>query len=101
MRTETAILKNLLQNEEYTRKVLPFLKEDYFADFNERTIFLAVKYFVEKYNKPPTKESILIDLEKERNINEEQYGTIKEIINGFKKSEVDLDWLKDTTEKFC
>ena len=41
------------------------------------------------------------DLEKERNINEEQYGTIRDIINGFKKSEVDLDWLKDTTEKFC
>ena len=98
---ELTILCNLIYNEEYIRKVLPFLKEDYFADFNERTIFLAVKDFVEKYNKPPTKESILIDLEKERNINEEQYGAIKEIINDFKKSEVDLDWLKDTTEKFC
>ena len=98
---ELTILCNLIYNEEYIRKVLPFLKEDYFADFNERTIFLAIKYFVEKYNKPPTKESVLIDLEKERNINEEQYGTIRDIINGFKKSEVDLDWLKDTTEKFC
>ena len=98
---ELTILCNLIYNEEYIRKVLPFLKEDYFADFNERTIFLAIKYFVEKYNKPPTKESVLIDLEKERNINEEQYGTIRDIINGFKKSEVDLEWLKDTTEKFC
>ena len=47
------------------RKVFFVLKEDYFADFNERTIFLAIKYFVEKYNKPPTKESVLIDLEKD------------------------------------
>ena len=65
---ELTILCNLIYNEEYIRKVLPFLKEDYFADFNERTIFLAIKYFVEKYNKPPTKESVLIDLEKERNM---------------------------------
>ena len=65
---ELTILCNLIYNEEYIRKVLPFLKEDYFADFNERTIFLAVKDFVEKYNKPPTKESILIDLEKERSV---------------------------------
>ena len=54
MRTEAAILKNLIQNEEYTRKVLPFLKEDYFTENADKTLYGTVNEFVKKYNSLPS-----------------------------------------------
>ena len=72
MRTEAAILKNLIQNEEYTRKVLPFLKEDYFTENADKTLYGTVNEFVNKYNSLPSEEALQIELS-EVKMNEEEY----------------------------
>ena len=72
MRTETAILKNLLQNEEYTRKVLPFLKTDYFTENADKTVYDKIHDFVVKYNSLPSKEALVIELT-ETKMNEEEF----------------------------
>ena len=72
MRIETTILSNLVHNEEYTRKVIPFLRQDYFSDHVEKTIFRSILDYVEKYNNTPSLEAIDIDLQKIPQ-NEDQY----------------------------
>ena len=103
MRIETTILGNLLQNEEYTRKVLPFLKTDYFTNNDEKIVYDTVSGFVTKYNSLPTKEALSIELQ-EVKINEEEFKETMELLDEISnKTEeyTDLGWLLDTTEKFC
>ena len=103
MRIETTILGNLLQNEEYTRKVLPFLKTDYFTNNDEKIVYDTVSGFVTKYNTLPTKEALSIELQ-EVKINEEEFKETMELLDEISnKTEeyTDLSWLLDTTEKFC
>ena len=101
MRIETTILNNLLQNEEYVRKVIPFIEPEYFADFIEKTIFTTIKEYIQKYNDPPVVEALLIDVQKVA-LTEEQYGRVKEYIDThIKKTEVDFEWAVNETEKWC
>ncbi len=100
-RLETTILNNLFYQEEYARKVLPFLKEDYFGLRTEKILFTEIYKFVEKYNNLPTKESILIELSQRKDINEEEHTQLKDIINSITKLDSDPQWLLDTTERFC
>ena len=101
MRIETTILNNLLQNEEYVRKVIPFIQAEYFADFIEKTIFTTINEYIKKYNDPPVVEALLIDVQKVA-LTEEQYGRVKEYIDThIKKTEVDLEWVINETEKWC
>ena len=103
MRTETAILKNLLLNEDYTRKVLPFLKIDYFTEHADKTIYDKINDFVIKYNSLPSKEALVIELS-ETKMNEEEFKESMELldaINSDSEDYTDLGWLLDTTEKFC
>jgi len=100
-RIERTALKNLIYNEEYTRKVIPFLKPDYFENRAERHLFEEIQKFVIAYNKNPTKETLQIDLGKRKDLNEQEYNNIVEIIATLNKEEVDLEWLVNTTEKFC
>ena len=103
MIVETTILGNLLQNEEYTRKVLPFLKNDYFSRNPEKIIYGTVNDFVTKYNSLPTKEALSIELQ-EKKINEEEFKETMEVLDDISKDtqeHTDLGWLLDTTEKFC
>lgn len=103
MRIETAILKHLIYDEEYTRKVLPFLKDEYFTDRNERLIFSEIKQFIDKYNSNPTYESLVIQLNG-KNISEDEYRSTMEIINDIhstKDETCKLDWLIDKSEDFC
>ncbi len=100
-RLETTILNNLFFQEDYTRKVLPFLKEEYFSLRTEKILFREVYKFVEKYNNLPTKESILIELSQRKDINEEEHTQLKDIINSITKLDSDPQWLLDTTERFC
>ena len=72
MRTEIAILKNLLQNEEYTRKVLPFLKVDYFTEHADKILYEKVNTFVNKYNSLPSQEALQIELS-ETKMNEDEF----------------------------
>ena len=92
---------NLIHNEEYTRKVLPFLKPEYFEDRTERIIFSEISKFVSQYNKQPTKETLQIDIGKRKDLNEKEYQSIVDLISTLNKEEIDLDWLVNTTEKFC
>jgi archaellum biogenesis ATPase FlaH len=100
-RIETTILRNLFFNEDFTRKVIPFLKAIYFTKRDERLLFTEVDKFVNEYKNLPTKEAILIELNARKDINEEEYKSVKELIASISNEEVDNQWLLNTTEKFC
>ncbi len=98
---ERTTLSQLVYNEEYARKVLPFLKGDYFADKTERTVFEEIQKFVEKYNSVPSQTSLQIEVSDRGDLNESDYKKVIEVIKTLESTEVDYDWLVDTTEKFC
>ena len=103
MRTEIVILKNLLQNEEYTRKVLPFLKTDYFTEHSDKTLYEKINNFVTKYNSLPSHEALQIELS-EAKMNEEEFKDSSQLlqdIDSHAEDYTDINWLLDTTEKFC
>ena len=100
-RIENTILTNLFYNENYTRKALPFIKSYYFSKKDERELYAEVEKFVTKYKNLPTKEAILIELNNRKDLNEEEYKGIKDLFNTISYEETDLQWLLDTTEKFC
>ena len=100
-RIENTILTNLFYNENYTRKALPFIKPYYFSKKDERELYAEVEKFVTKYKNLPTKEAILIELNNRKDLNEEEYKDIKDLVNTISYEETDLQWLLDTTEKFC
>ena len=95
------ILENLIANEEYARKVLPFIKEEYFQDRNEKAIFSEIVSFATKYSKLPTKTSLEVELDNRKDLTEQQYKDITSIVSSFTEDVVDIEWLTDTTEKFC
>ena len=98
---ERTALRNLIHNEDYTRKVLPFLKPEYFQDRSERVVFTEIQKFISQYNKRPTKETLQIDLGKRKDLNEDEYKQIVSLITSLNPEDVDLEWLVNTTEKFC
>ena len=100
-RIERIILRNLFYNEEFTRKALPFIKSEFFTNHNESTLFGEINEFVNKYKNLPTKETILVELNKRKDLKEEELSEIKTIVNKLDNQEVELQWLLDTTEKFC
>ena len=100
-RIENTIISSLFFNEEYTRKVLPFIKEEYFSNRVEQLLFGEVFGFIEKYNNLPTKDAILIELNSRRDINEEELQHIKDYVVSVENTEADVQWLLNTTEKFC
>ena len=100
-RLETTILNNLFFQEDYARKVLPFLKEDYFPLRTDKILFTEIYKFVQKYNNLPTKESISIELGQRKDINEDEINKLKDNINSITKLDSDPQWLLDVTEKFC
>ena len=98
---ERTTLTQLVTNEQYARKVLPFMKKDYFADRTERTIFEEITKFVDKYNKIPTQTSLEIEVQGRKDLNEDEYKKVVAVIQTLSSTDVDFDWLVDTTEKFC
>ena len=101
MRQEVLILKNLLTNEEYTRKVLPYLKSEYFIDHSEKFIFSTINDYVDKYNNLPSLESLSVIIN-ESDIPETTLEGISTTLSEFGNVvESDLDWLFDITEEFC
>ena len=100
-RIEQTILKNLIQNEEFTRKCIPFLKPEYFTDAAERTIYEFTYDYFQKYTKPPTVEALLINLDNSTNVNENVVKDSKSIVEGFSGEESPQDWLVDETEQWC
>ena len=98
---ETTILKNLLHDEDFMRKTLPFLKEDYFVDNAEKMVFKNIASFVEKYNKAPTVEALEISIQNSL-VNETVFKDTVDVVSSIKiKEQINLDWLLHETEKFC
>tara|TARA_R100001443_G_scaffold117405_1_gene142247 strand:+ start:1240 stop:2610 length:1371 start_codon:yes stop_codon:yes gene_type:complete len=98
---EFLILRNLLHNEEYWRKVIPFIKSEYFEDPNQKNVYEEINSFVTQYNQIPTKEVLNIEIEKRNDINEQTFKEISKLISYLDSDPVDQDWLMDTTEKWC
>jgi len=99
---DRTILANLIHNEEYLRKVLPFCDKKYFQDLTERTVYEVIDEYVAKYNNAPSKEALQIDLSERNNLSEDQFKNARELINDLTRDEdTDLDWLMDQSEKFC
>ena len=98
---EFLVLRNLLHNEEYLRKVIPFLKGDYFEDPKQKMVYEEILDFVEKYNEPATKEVLCIELEKRTDINDENFREVVHLVTNLEDVPAEFNWLVDTTEKWC
>jgi replicative DNA helicase len=98
---EFLILRNLLYNEDYVRKVIPFLKADYFEDRNQKIVFEEIIKFVEQYNKPATKEVLCIEAEKRQDITDDSFKEITSLIGSLDDKLSEFEWLVNTTEKWC
>ncbi len=98
---ETLILRNLLHNEEYLRKAVPFIKPEYFEDTQQKIVFEEVLNFVNEYNQPATKEVLCIEIEKRQDINDTSFQEITKLISYLDDVPTDYSWLLDTTEKWC
>ena len=103
MRLEQIILKNLIQKEDFTRKVLPFLREDYFSNQEDRLLFKEVADFILKYNQQPTFDALSIEIDNIRGGTDDTIKSIQETLKELKKDEESTNeqWLVDSTEKFC
>ena len=104
MRLEQTILRNLIYNEEYIRKVLPFLKDEYFTDSIEKTIFKELSSFVSKYNTTPTIEAIGLAIKERRNLSDaevEKSENYLQEIELAKGQESKIQWLIEKSEAFC
>jgi replicative DNA helicase len=100
-RIETTILRNLIFTEEYYRKVVPFLKADYFQEYHEKIIFEEIADFAGKYDKIPTKEVLSINLQNRNDLTDDTYKDSLQTIQGLTDEWVDYEWLLDATEKWC
>tara|TARA_B100001029_G_scaffold62812_1_gene50870 strand:+ start:441 stop:1826 length:1386 start_codon:yes stop_codon:yes gene_type:complete len=100
-RIEETILRNLIYNEQYYRKVVPFIKADYFQEYHEKIVFEEIADFAAKYDKVPTKEVLTINLQNRGDLTEETFKDSVQGINSLSDDWVDYDWLLDATEKWC
>jgi replicative DNA helicase len=99
---ELVILQNLIYNDEFSRKVAPFLKKEYFHDQVEQLVFSAIQNFISTYNALPTKEAIVIDLDKKNNLTEPQFQELGKLINSLTDEDTpEMEWLSNQTEEFC
>ena len=98
---ERTTLSNLVYNEPYARRVLPFIKPEYFSDRTERVVFEEIHNFMEKYGNQPTKETLSIELDNRKDLSDEEFKKVLDVIGTLSDAKVDMQWLVDTTEKFC
>ena len=100
-RIEQVILENLIKDDTYVRKVIPFLKPEYFMQYEDKKVFDIIHNFVEKYNNPPSKQAIILAINEDTSLNEDSHAKCMEVINTLNGDDVNRDWLVDETEKFC
>ena len=100
-KVEFLILRNLLHNEEYLRKTIPFIKPEYFEDNHQKIVFEEIQNFVEKYNKVATKEILCIEVENRNDINDSSFKEVVGLITSLEEEVSEFNWLVDTTEKWC
>ena len=101
MSLEATILSNLIYSEKYTRKVLPFLKSDYFNERNYRIVFLEIHEYVSQYDSLPSLNALSIECQERTDLTEDGYKEVVALLQGLPTEKSDYDWLVDTTEKWC
>jgi replicative DNA helicase len=103
MNVEKIILKNLIKNEPYTRKSLPFLKDEYFLATEDKELFSIIREFILKYNALPSNDALGAELQAKKGLNEETLKAMVDTLNEINKNpdEPNIDWLIETTETFC
>tara|TARA_R110002072_G_C7916844_1_gene530746 strand:+ start:418 stop:1797 length:1380 start_codon:yes stop_codon:yes gene_type:complete len=101
MTIEKTIFSNLIFNENYARRVLPFIRGEYFQDKTDRIVFEEIYNFMDKYQAMATKETLSIELDNRKDLNGTEFQKVVEVIESLKEAEVDMQWLVNTTEKFC
>jgi len=97
---ESVILTNLCFREEYVRKVLPFLKEEYFESLHHKVLFEIVNTYFQKYGDIPTKSALLVELQNKDNLSDEVFSKSAEFINDLEYQNEDLEWLLTSSEKW-
>jgi len=100
-RVEFLVLKNLLHNEEFLRKTIPFIRSEYFQDHNQKIVFEEIVGFVNQYNETPTQEVLSIEIEKRNDINEQSFKELVHLVSNLTEEPQEFEWLCDTTEKWC
>ena len=98
---EITLLKNLIHNDEYARKVIPFIKLEYFEMRSEMILCQEIIDFIAKYNKCPTQEIIDIEIQNREDLTETEYKEVREINQTLGKVKTNTEWLVDATEKWC
>lgn len=98
---ENTILTNLINNEEFLRKTLPFIKSDYFTDRIHKNVFNLIEAYSKEYNKQPTTAALVIDADKLEKVSDDEVKQIIDYLNNLKDEPCDLEWLVDNTEKHC
>ena len=101
MNLELTILSNLISNEEYTRKVLPFLKSDYFNVRSYKIIFAEIHEYITNYNALPSLNALSIECQERTDLTEDQFKDIMEVLRELSDEKAELDWILDSTEKWC
>ena len=100
-RIETTILRNLVCEEEYSRKVIPFIEPDYFENKTEKVIFQEISQFIVKYDNSITIEALNIEIENRTDLTETEIKEARETTKIFDDAPVDNQWLLESTEKWC
>jgi replicative DNA helicase len=100
-RLELTILRNLIFNEDYSRKVIPFIQPDYFEKRSEKVVFEEIVKFIVKYGSAITTEALAIEIENRTDLSETEIKEIRDLNSGLHDGVVDKQWILDTTEKWC
>jgi replicative DNA helicase len=98
---ESTILKNLIVNESYMRKTIPYLKKEYFSQSSDKVLFDVISEFVVNYGQPPTKEVLQIEVDNRKDLSEDSYKELQIKISDIDTTDVDHQWMLDATEKWC
>jgi replicative DNA helicase len=100
-RVESTILRNMVHDEDYLRKVVPFIQPDYFDNHKDRVVFEEIVKFVVKYDKPANQEILKIEVENRSDVTDTEFKELLELISSLDNVPTNKDWLLDTTEKWC
>ena len=100
-RLEQTILNNLILSEEYTRKVIPFLRSEYFTDSSEQLIFKIAKEYFDRYTKNPTVEALLITLDKTTDQSDKVVESSRQLLENLQAEESPFEWIVEETEQWC
>jgi replicative DNA helicase len=98
---ESTIIKNLIGNETYMRKTIPYIRGEYFTQYSDKVLFDIINDFVVSYGQSPTKEVLAIEVDNRKDLNEDSYKELQLKIDDINNTEVDHQWILDSTEKWC